>query len=93
MTEFPRLLEVMTTAWDTSGGQALRALVWSIYNDRVPVPLWSALTDLDDPTRVELCRLLALGMDSRAAALGQLIRSSGEWDRVDTQPLRWVPAD
>jgi len=86
---FPRLLEVLSGAWDTQGGQALRALIWSVYNDRVSVPLWSALTDLDDLTRQELGGLLVMGMDERAAVIGDLLHASGEWDRSDTQPLRW----
>jgi hypothetical protein len=82
-------LEVLSGAWDTQGGQALRALIWSVYNDRVAVPLWSVLTDVDDLTRQELGRLLVLGMDERAAVIGELIKTSGEWDRIDTHPLRW----
>lgn len=89
MNTFPRLLEVLSQAWDTSGGQSLRALLWSIYNDAVSVPLWSALTDLDEPTRRELCELLVLDMDSRAAVIGGMLRASGEWDRVDTVALKW----
>lgn len=89
MADFDRLLEVLTAAWDTTGGQALRSLIWSIYNDRVSVPLWSALTDLDEATRRELCELMMMDMDSRAAAIGGILRASGEWDRVDTVALKW----
>jgi hypothetical protein len=92
MVNFPRLLEVLSRDWDTSGGQSLRALLWSIYRDAVAVPLWSALTDLDAPTRQELCKLLMLDMDSRAAVIGGILRASGEWDRVDTVPLKWSAA-
>jgi hypothetical protein len=91
MVNFPRLLEVLTSAWDTQGGQALRALIWSIYNDRVAVPMWSALTDLDESTRRELCKLLMLDMDSRAAVIGGILHASGEWDRIDAVPLKWAP--
>jgi hypothetical protein len=90
MNTFPRILEVLSRDWDTSGGQSLRALLWSIYNDAVNVPLWSALTDLDESTRRELCKLLVLDMDSRAAVIGGILHASGEWDRVDTVPLKWA---
>jgi hypothetical protein len=92
MVNFPRLLEVLTLAWDTQGGQALRSLIWSIYNDRVAVPLWSALTDLDESTRRELCKVLMLDMDSRSAVIGGILHASGEWDRIDTVPLKWSVA-
>lgn len=75
------------------GGQSLRALLWSIYNDAVRVPLWSTLTDLDDPTRKDLTKILMLDMDGRAAVIGGILHASGEWDRIDTQPLQWSSAD
>lgn len=85
---FPRTLETLRSGWDTSGGQALRSLLWSLYNDRVAVSLWSRITDLDESLRLEFAQLLCPSQDERAAIIGTLLEESGEMDRIDTVPLR-----
>lgn len=88
--QYPRCLDVLTSAWSTSGGQSLRALLWSLYNDRCTVPLWTAFTDMDAGLRAEICQLLALPTWERwCADIGELFRLSGEMDRIDAVPLRW----
>jgi hypothetical protein len=86
---FPRLLGCLRDAWDTTGGQSLRAALWSVHNDRVAVPLWTVLSDLDDLLRAELCDLMSLPLDARKWAAEGLLILSGEWDRIDEHPLRW----
>lgn len=90
---FPRILEVLSNAWDTSGGQALRALLWSLHNGRNAVPLWHAITDLDDGCRAEFAALLGERTERRAFLLAELLHASGEWDRVDTVALQWARED
>lgn len=88
--KYPRCLEVLTGAWDTSGGQALRALLWSLYNDRCAVPLWSALTDIDAGLRAEIAAMMVqLNWEAWCAEIGELLRLSGEMERIDTVPLKW----
>lgn len=92
MSDCPRILEVLTKAWDTTGGQSLRALMWSLHNDRVAVPMWSVMTDLDSGLRAEFAGLLVLELDPRGKAVERLLIESGEWDRIDNHPLRWEVA-
>ncbi len=86
---FPRVLAVLSTDWDTSAGWALRSLVWSLYNGKNSVPLWHAITDLDDGLRAEFCALLAEGLEAQAGLIKHLLDESGEMIRRDTVPLQW----
>ena len=92
MSDFPRLLETLERAYDTTGGESLRAALWSLHNDRVAVPLWTILTDLDDGLRAELCALMCRPLDSRRFDLEMLLVVSGEWERIDERPLRYEAA-
>lgn len=87
------MLETLKRAWDTTGGQSLRAALWSLHNDRVAVPLWTILTDLDDGLRAELCTLMSLPLDSRKHEAEALLLMSGEWARIDEHPLRYEAAN
>lgn len=89
MSDYPRILEVLSTAWDTTGGQSLRALMWSLHNDRVSVPMWEVMTDLDTGLRAEFARLIVLELDVRSKAVERLLIESDEWNRIDDEPLRW----
>lgn len=98
LADFPRLLEVLTSAWETTGGQALRRLLWSIRGSKVctngSVPavfLWDALTLLDDGLRVELACLISQSEPQRETLVKLLLVKSGEWDRIDVQPLHALP--
>lgn len=92
MSDYPRILGVLTNAWDTTGGQSLRALMWSLHNDRVAVPMWTVITDLDSGLRAEFARLLVLELDLRGKAVERLLIDSDEWNRIDDEPLRWEVA-
>ena len=92
--DFPRMLAVLTTAWDTSGGAALRRLLWSLRGSSVDeasqvpaVRLWDALDSLDDALRREFASLVALSADTQAAVTEALFMTSGEWSRIDTVTL------
>lgn len=94
LADFPRMLAVLSTAWDTAGGMSLRRLLWSLRgsrvgaDDQVPmVRLWHALSDLDDALRVEFGCLVSLSADAQAALTMELFVASGEWERVDAHPL------
>jgi len=86
---------VLTSAWDTSGGHALRVLLWSLRGSHVgadgvspvAVRLWEVLSALDDGLRTEFGCLLAQSMDAQAALSQELLILSGEWDRIDSVPL------
>jgi len=94
LADFPRMLAVLSTAWDTAGGLSLRRLLWSLRGSRVDdagnvplVQLWAALSDLDDALRLEFCWLVSLSADAQAALTMELFVASGEWERVDAHPL------
>lgn len=92
--DFPRILEVLSTSWDTSGGLAMRRLIWSLYGacvgrgeGPVEVHLWNAVSSLDEALRLEFSRLVALGLNARDNVCRALLEVSGEWDRIDHHPL------
>lgn len=89
------LLHLLTHAADTSGGHALRQLIWSLWTQNLATPvwrgcprvnLWDTISSLDDETRAEFAALLALPLQQREAALDHLLKTSGEWDRIDHLP-------
>ena len=87
-------MDVLTTAWDTSGGTAMRRLIWSLYGGRVAadgdmvrVQLWDAVGSLDEALRLEFACLLTQTLDERISLCRLLLEASGEWERIDTQPL------
>jgi len=90
---FPNLLTTLTSAADTSGGMALRKLVWSLWTNHLATGIWQgipavnlfdSITALDDSTRQEFATLLTLPLDARTDTIRQLLHDSGEWDRIDT---------
>ncbi len=94
VTDFPRVLEVLSNAWDTTGGIALRKLLWSLYGARVgrddgmlSVQLWDAVSSLDEALRLEFACLISQTLDAREALCRALLEQSGEMERIDTQPL------
>jgi hypothetical protein len=94
LADFPRLLAVLSTAWDTSGGMAARRLIWSLYGARVGrdggmlgVQLWDAISSLDESLRLELACLISQTLDAREALCKALLTTSGEMDRIDDHPL------
>lgn len=93
LSDFPRMLDVLTTAWDTSGGLALRSLLWSLYGARVAadamlrVQLWDAVGSLDEALRLEFACLLTQTLDARISLCRLLLEQSGEMERIDTHPL------
>ena len=91
---FPRVLEVLSTSWDTSGGMAMRRLIWSLYGARVgrddgmlSVQLWDAVGSLDEALRLEFACLISQTLDARISLCKALLDASGEWDRIDNHPL------
>ena len=92
--DFPRLLDVLSNAWDTTGGMALRKLLWSLYGARVgrddgmlSVQLWDAIGSLDEALRLEFACLITQTLDARISLCKALLDASGEWDRIDNHPL------
>lgn len=88
-----RLTEILTTAADTSGGTAVRRLLWSLWTNRLTTPefdgqpnvnLFNAITALDAEALAEFAGLLALPLDQRTALVTHILKTSGEWDRIDT---------
>jgi hypothetical protein len=87
------LIHTLRTAADTSGGLALRRLLWSLWTDRLALPgfascprvnLWQEITSLDDTHRAEFAALLVIPEAERLRALQHILESSPEWDRIDT---------
>lgn len=94
LTDFQRMLEVLSTAWDTTGGMALRKLLWSLYGARVgreggmlEVQLWDVIGSLDEALRLEFACLVTQTLDARISLCKALLDASGEWDRIDNHPL------
>lgn len=94
LADFPRLLDVLSNAWDTTGGLALRKLLWSLYGARVgredgmvDVQLWDAIGSLDEALRLEFACLITQTHDARISLCKALLAASGEWDRIDNHPL------
>ena len=94
LSDFPRTLDVLTTAWDTSGGTAMRRLIWSLYGGRVAadgdmvhVQLWDAVSSLDEALRLEFACLISQTLDARIELCRALLEASGEWNRIDDHPL------
>ena len=94
LSDFPRLLDVLSTAWDTSGGMASRRLIWSLFGakvgsfgGRLDVCLWDAVSSLDESLRLEFACLISQSLDAREALCRELLDASGEWDRIDEHPL------
>lgn len=97
-----RIEQVLRDAWDTSGGQALRSLLWSLHNDAVRVPLWTAISDLDAGLVAEFCELLQTPFDERGKRVERLLIDGEEWHRVRLpahhgsaedaagEPLKWA---
>ena len=92
---FPSLRTTLTSAADTSGGRALRQLVWSLWTNHLATGIWQgipsinlfdAITALDDSDRQEFATLLTLPLDARTDTIRQILHESGEWDRIDTTP-------
>jgi len=90
-----RLLHILARCHDTSGGLALRQLVWSLWTQNLATPVWKGtptvnlfdtLTSLDDETRAEFAALIAQPLPARNQSLNQLLHESGEWDRIDITP-------
>lgn len=90
-----RLLHILARCHDTSGGHALRQLVWSLWTQNLATPVWrgcptvnlfDTLTSLDDETRTEFASLIAMPLPARNQAIDQLLHESGEWDRIDQIP-------
>ena len=83
---------ILKHAADTSGGLALRRLIWSIWTQNLATPIWrgtplvnlfDCITDLDDQARAEFAELIVLPTQQRADVITQLLKESGEWDRID----------
>lgn len=94
ITDFPRILDVLTHAPDTGAGVALRRLLWSLRGSNVgadgrspAVRLWTALGELDDALRTEFACLITQDMDTQAVLTRALFEQSGEWERIDAHPL------
>ena len=94
LNDFPRTLDVLSTGWDTSGGVAMRRLIWSLYGarlaadgDMVAVSLWDAIGSLEEDLRLEFACLITQTLDARISLCEALLKASGEWDRIDTHPL------
>lgn len=89
------LLHILSCNADTSGGHALRQLIWSLWTQNLATPVWrgcptvnlfDTLTSLDDETRTEFASLIAMPLQARNQAIAQLLHESGEWDRIDHIP-------
>lgn len=94
LEDFPHLLDVLSTAWDTSGGMAARRLIWSLFGARVgreggmlSVQLWDAVSSLDEALRLEFACLITQTLDAREALCRALLDASGEMVRIDDHPL------
>ncbi len=78
LLNFPRTIELLTEAWDTTGGAALRDVLWSLYNQHRACQLWEAITDLSLTERTELVQLLMMPERERAMVIGAIFRRTGE---------------
>ena len=101
LTDFPRTLAVLQMGWDTSGGVAMRRLIWSLYGARIAagqkaelpmaemlcVQLWDAVGSLDEALRLEFACLITQTLDARILLCEGLLKVSGEWGRIDMHPL------
>jgi hypothetical protein len=92
---FPSILATLTSAADTSGGTALRQLVWSLWTNHLATGIWQgvptvnlfdAMTAIDDDTRQEFATLLTMPLHVRTDTIRQILHESGEWDRIDIIP-------
>lgn len=88
LQNYPRLLAILADHFHTSGGVALRDLLWSIQNEHGQCNLWECLTALGQSERAELVQMMLLDMDARSKIVQAILETSGEWDRVDTIPTR-----
>lgn len=94
LSDLSRSLEVLTAAWDTSGGLALRKLLWSLHGARMgrdggmlEVQLWDAIGSMDEVLRLEFACLVTQTLEARISLCAELLKASGEWDRIDDHPL------
>jgi hypothetical protein len=90
-----RLIHILSRCHDTSGGHALRQLIWSLWTQNLATLVWrgcprvnlfDTITSLDDETRAEFAALLALPLQQRNKTIDDLLHASGEWDRIDRLP-------
>jgi hypothetical protein len=95
LQNFPRTLELLQNSWDTSGGAALREVLWSLYNRHHLTSLWDAFSDLSLAERAEITQLFLMPLEARDRMLTAIFRASGElppagYDggRIDTHPTR-----
>ncbi len=63
---------------DTSGGSALRDLLWSLYNRHRVCQLWAAVTDLDLRERAEFVQLLLMPQERMEETIKAIFRETGE---------------
>ncbi len=78
LLNFPRTIELLTEAWDTSGGAAVRDVLWSLYNQHRACQLWEAINDLSLTERTELVQLLLMPQRDREMVIAAIFRQTGE---------------
>lgn len=95
LLNFPLTVKILTHAWDSSGGAAMRDILWSLYNQHRHANLWTAFSDLSLAERTEVVQLILMPLEQRDRTLGAIFRETGElpptgYDggRIDTHPTR-----
>ena len=88
LQNFPLTLKILAHAPDSSGGEALRELLWSLWNQKRYCNLWESIGDLGREERAELVQLFLMNTEDRERVLRALLHETGEWDRIDVRETR-----
>lgn len=88
LQNFPLTLKILAHAPDSSGGEALREILWSAYNQHRVCQMWECLGDLSREERAEVVQLVLMPADERARVLQALLEESGEMERIDERETR-----
>lgn len=88
LQNFPLTLKILAHAPECMGGEALRELLWSAFNEHRYCQLWECLNDLAREERAEVVQLFLMPADDRARVLRALLEEAGEMDRIDTIETR-----
>ena len=88
LQNFPLTLKILAHAPESSGGEALRELLWSAFNEHRYCQLWECLGDLTREERAEVVQLFLMPADDRARVLRAVLEEAGEMDRIDEVETR-----
>jgi hypothetical protein len=88
LQNFPLALKILAHAPDCSGGEALREILWSLWNQKRYCNLWESIGDLGREERAELVQLFLMPAEERERVLRALLEESGEMERIDERETR-----